>query len=1034
MEASAGLDFDARIRDTDLDTLERLVACLTWGDIEVEDSHHLAEASFVKVFRLAQLLLEYLLYVQDSLKHTNSVLELSRARSLQHVHALNSRCRELQGQLKQCKQELRRARKTVKTLELVATAVSNGAATATPMTVAGAGAAINVPMQGPGQQQQQQAVPVMLAGSQHVLSMQQQGGSLMYLTAGELLLQSQMTELAERLAVAGSEADRLRQEREELCYQQQHQEEQQLLLMEVGKLEAQVQQMQTENAELRQQLMHKLAVDFTATNEVTASLQAQLDGKIRELLQLQGELRQSETSMAVFKQANDTLKQQLDALQRQLNSPEAATPSFVAKQRTRLAAAENKAEQAEARAQQLQVANMQLAKHEETLQAQLLGAGMQQDMLPDSRKAAALAEDYVVEAAEQLLSGTTTAAAASEVAAQQCSSIKQQDVASASAEWKLAEIERLQLDNRLLHAKVTSLQEQLHDLERLNARLERQAAKSRHIGLAAFPECGARSGTPSPLGQQQHLAAAMAVWTGESLNSSGPREELTAADLAAARGPRPASPGGDDHTEGHHEDEQGQQRRTAAGPAAGEQNKESTSISVTLAAAIVNQEGSRRSSSPAGLVKGLLQRFSSKGKAQAATEHVEASEAADAGDSTLIPAFRPDEPAGSAAPKVQEDASTKHGGTICKEAAQQLKALVAAATEKPAEQLAADYDKAFYDWKKPYELLPEEDAQFGALLPLQMPGRPGLLMASQHDQQELAANQGRLLACINMQLDAEVASFGIHPGRKGLSSQEVVAAMSMLSERRQAFESSLPEEQGALVDIMRVGLILNCYNTLQGAQPGQTPSADGKLHLPGPVAPALVSDVQPPASLLPVGPPSARAAAGTATHSMAGAHSHRGMLQSTIIDANLPAASSRYQNATAAQDSDDDAGSPQRHPHNNYAATGSTSKPHIGAALLQAISPLSAGPLSCGPAGMAGSHVTSRTASYTAATHRAGAAGAFRAFRLARAGVGTTAAASAVRLNQQEQQQHRGGASVLVAAAVTKRDYLNNSFNDSDEF
>jgi cytochrome c556 len=35
--------------------------------------------------------------------------------------------------------------------------------------------------------------------------------------------------------------------------------------------------------------MQKLAVDFTATNEVTASLQAQLDGKIRELLQLQGE-------------------------------------------------------------------------------------------------------------------------------------------------------------------------------------------------------------------------------------------------------------------------------------------------------------------------------------------------------------------------------------------------------------------------------------------------------------------------------------------------------------------------------------------------------------------------------------------------------------------------------------------------------------------------------------------------------------------------------------------------------------------------
>lgn len=39
----------------------------------------------------------------------------------------------------------------------------------------------------------------------------------------------------------------------------------------------------------RQQLMQKSSVDFTATNEVTAGLQAQLDGKIRELLQLQSE-------------------------------------------------------------------------------------------------------------------------------------------------------------------------------------------------------------------------------------------------------------------------------------------------------------------------------------------------------------------------------------------------------------------------------------------------------------------------------------------------------------------------------------------------------------------------------------------------------------------------------------------------------------------------------------------------------------------------------------------------------------------------
>lgn len=67
-----------QIQDTDLDTLEALASCITWGDIEAEDSRHLTEGSFVKVFRLAQLLLEYLLYVQDTLKATNASLDASR--------------------------------------------------------------------------------------------------------------------------------------------------------------------------------------------------------------------------------------------------------------------------------------------------------------------------------------------------------------------------------------------------------------------------------------------------------------------------------------------------------------------------------------------------------------------------------------------------------------------------------------------------------------------------------------------------------------------------------------------------------------------------------------------------------------------------------------------------------------------------------------------------------------------------------------------------------------------------------------------
>ena len=67
-----------QIRDTDIDALERLAGMLTWSDLEAEDTRHLSESNFTKIFRLAQLLLEYLLYVQDSLKAANSILEQGR--------------------------------------------------------------------------------------------------------------------------------------------------------------------------------------------------------------------------------------------------------------------------------------------------------------------------------------------------------------------------------------------------------------------------------------------------------------------------------------------------------------------------------------------------------------------------------------------------------------------------------------------------------------------------------------------------------------------------------------------------------------------------------------------------------------------------------------------------------------------------------------------------------------------------------------------------------------------------------------------
>jgi zinc finger protein DZIP1 len=63
--------FPSQLRDTDVDMLERTVTMIAFGDIEAEDTRHLTETNFVRIFRLAQLTVEYLLYVQDCLSSTH---------------------------------------------------------------------------------------------------------------------------------------------------------------------------------------------------------------------------------------------------------------------------------------------------------------------------------------------------------------------------------------------------------------------------------------------------------------------------------------------------------------------------------------------------------------------------------------------------------------------------------------------------------------------------------------------------------------------------------------------------------------------------------------------------------------------------------------------------------------------------------------------------------------------------------------------------------------------------------------------------
>ena len=50
---------------------------MAFGDLEAEASHSLTETSFLRLFRLAQLTVEYLLHIQDRLVWENGLLKVA---------------------------------------------------------------------------------------------------------------------------------------------------------------------------------------------------------------------------------------------------------------------------------------------------------------------------------------------------------------------------------------------------------------------------------------------------------------------------------------------------------------------------------------------------------------------------------------------------------------------------------------------------------------------------------------------------------------------------------------------------------------------------------------------------------------------------------------------------------------------------------------------------------------------------------------------------------------------------------------------
>lgn len=75
-----------QVRETDINTLEKVVGIVAFGDIEAEEARNLTELNFTRMLRLSQLATEYLLHVQDQLAYDNGRLKV-RLRLLGSSHA-----------------------------------------------------------------------------------------------------------------------------------------------------------------------------------------------------------------------------------------------------------------------------------------------------------------------------------------------------------------------------------------------------------------------------------------------------------------------------------------------------------------------------------------------------------------------------------------------------------------------------------------------------------------------------------------------------------------------------------------------------------------------------------------------------------------------------------------------------------------------------------------------------------------------------------------------------------------------------------
>ena len=111
------VDLDKVIKEVDLKSLETLLQNITFASLDKDDFERLGDSHFLRLFKLTQFSIEYLLYTQNYLESLCKGLDLEYKATFEKADKYEEMVRKYQHEVKMLRKELKLKQKTLGTYE-----------------------------------------------------------------------------------------------------------------------------------------------------------------------------------------------------------------------------------------------------------------------------------------------------------------------------------------------------------------------------------------------------------------------------------------------------------------------------------------------------------------------------------------------------------------------------------------------------------------------------------------------------------------------------------------------------------------------------------------------------------------------------------------------------------------------------------------------------------------------------------------------------------------------------------------------------